>query len=127
MVGGDEGEGEGEDEDEDENEDEDEDEGEDQNGGETKGKKTRYVSGPLSEAGRKEAVELGKQTTDAFKALAAKHGKSSRTMMIASGLEIQNAHQRKNISNQFKRWYSATYPIAQGGKHSCILILLPNH
>ena len=71
-------------------------------------KEARYTPGPLSEEGVNEALELGKQTIDAFKALGKKYGKSSQTMMVTSGLAIQHARQGKNLSNMFKQWYAKT-------------------
>jgi hypothetical protein len=96
-----------------------EEEGEDD--GEAQHKGARYTPGPLSEEGRNEALQLGKQTTDAFMVLAKKYGKSPQTMMVASGLAIQNACQGQNFSNKFKQWYSVTYPARPGGK--CLFTL----
>lgn len=101
---------------EDEEEEEEQEEGDDEPGSKT----TQYTPGPLSADALKEALQLGEQVEDAFKALAKKYNKSTRTMMIASGLTIQNARQGQNISNKFKQWYAAKHPVVPGSKYPFI-------
>lgn len=103
-----------------EDEDEKEEEEQEESDGELGSKAIQHMPGPLSADALEEALQLGKEVEDAFKALANKYNKSTRTMMIASGLAIQHARQGKNISNKFKQWYAAKYPSAPGGKYSFI-------
>jgi hypothetical protein len=78
--------------------------------------KKHFTPGPLSADARKEAQELGKQTQAAGVLLAKKYNKSYESIMVAAGLGIQNARQGKNFSNQYKKWYSMKYPMAEDSK-----------
>ena len=71
--------------------------------------------GPMPDKARHEAILLAEQTTEAFKALGKKYGKSAQAMMLAGGLGIR-ASRRDNMYNKFKQWYSYEHPIAEGGR-----------
>lgn len=83
----------------------------------------QYVSGPLSSEARNEAIALGKKTEVAFKALGKKYRKSPRTMMVAGGLAVQSTRQN-NLSNMFRKWYSATHLGVDGGGYLLCLFLI---
>jgi hypothetical protein len=75
----------------------------------------RYSTGPLSEEGQEEARQFGEDTKLRANELARKYNKSPNAVMLAAGLNIQNARQRENIANKFKIWYSHHHPISEKG------------
>ena len=78
--------------------------------------KGHFTPGPLSAEARTEARELGEQTQEAATLLSKKYNKPYETIMVAAGLGIQNTRQGTNFSNQYKKWYKAKYPKADGGE-----------
>jgi len=71
---------------------------------------TRYISGPLSEEAQEAVRKLGEDTKARADDLARKYRKSPNSIMRMAGLAIQNSHQRQNIANKHKTWYSNLHP-----------------
>jgi hypothetical protein len=61
-------------------------------------------------------------------ALAQKYRKSTRKIMIAAGLGVQQSRNADNFANKFKTWYSHEHPSGEGGKFSYdSLVLRSSH
>jgi hypothetical protein len=89
--------------------------------------KLHYITGPLPQQGQEEARELGESTKLKADALAKKYRKSPHAIMLAAGLTVRNAHQRKNFANKHKRWYSHYNPIPPGSESLVFFPLSTSH